>query len=98
MPLVKLAPVLLAAALSLAPLTFAAPAPAGSAAEISVERQDLAKRYSRGNYALYFAGEAWSFALLGIVLVSGLGVKFREWAQKAASGPNRVVFLTAAIL
>ena len=58
---------------------------------------DLATRYSRGNYALYFAGEAWSFALLGMVVASGLAVKFRDWGRKAGRGTNRTVFLTAAI-
>ena len=59
--------------------------------------QDLAKRYSRGNYALYFAGEAWSFALLGVIAASGLCVKFRDWGRKAGRGANRSVFLTATI-
>ena len=59
---------------------------------------DPAKRYSRGNYALYFAGEAWMLGLLGAVAASGLGVKFREWAKRRTSGPNRVVFLTASLL
>jgi STE24 endopeptidase len=71
--------------------------PLASAPSLAAGTGDLAKQYSRGNYALYFAGHAWSFALLGAIVASGLGVKFRQWAQKVARGPNRVVFLTAAI-
>jgi STE24 endopeptidase len=71
---------------------------AAPGAETARSGEDLAREYSRGNYALYFAGEAGSFALLGAVVASGLSVKFREWAQRAARGPNRIAFLTAAIL
>jgi STE24 endopeptidase len=58
---------------------------------------DLATQYSRGNYTLYFLGHAWSFALLALVLAWGLGIRFRDWARKFGRGPNRTVFLTAAI-
>jgi STE24 endopeptidase len=66
-------------------------------ARTSGPNEDRAREYSRGNYALYFAGEAWSLALLGIAAASGLGVKFRDRARRITRGQNRVVFLTAAM-
>ena len=62
------------------------------------DADDLAKRYSRGNYALYFLANCWGFAVLGLILLAGLGPKFRSWAEKVSRGPNRVVFFTSAIL
>ncbi len=95
---VKPALILIATVLFLSPAAFAAPKAASSEIGTSPAQQELAKQYSRGNYALSFAGEAFGFVLLGFVAASGLGVKFREWAQKATRRPNRIVFLTSAIL
>jgi Zn-dependent protease with chaperone function len=53
---------------------------------LSPELRQKAVAYSHTQYALYFLGVAWSFALYFFLWRKKVGVIFREWAGRVSSG------------
>jgi STE24 endopeptidase len=70
------------------------PQPAASEAPAPNPR---AKAYSHGGYALYFVAEAWRFAVLLIVLATGLSARLRDSAERISKRRGIAVFLYFAL-
>jgi Zn-dependent protease with chaperone function len=58
-----------------------------------------AQVYSRGNYVLYFVGEAWMLGALGLVALGGLSPRLRSLAERwGRSPPLRDALYTAGLV
>jgi STE24 endopeptidase len=54
--------------------------------------------YARARHVLYFAGTAWGFAILGLVLALHLGPRYRNWAEAATRKRILQAYLFAPLL
>ncbi len=62
------------------------------------EQLQRAIEYARARHILYFAGTAWGFAVLGIVLALHLAPRFRNWAERATGKRILQAYLFAPLL
>lgn len=62
------------------------------------EKLQRAIEYARARHILYFAGTAWGFAILGLVLALHLAPRFRNWAESASHKRIVQAYLFAPLL
>jgi Zn-dependent protease with chaperone function len=54
--------------------------------------------YARARHILYFAGTAWDFVVLGLILALNLGPRYRTWAETATQKRILQAYLFAPLL